>query len=122
MSTKPSPDAMKMLKSIERHFNQAFDTNKYSALFRREYMNLFKIDHAFQFSIYDGNDVYILGLGIIDCCDFEKNIEKIEIKVNNLIKEKKSRIHWFENLVPLVENDKKEGKIDNVFLNYSIKL
>ncbi len=115
MSTKPSPDAMKMLKSIERHFNQAFDTNKYSALFRREYMNLFKIDHAFQFSIYDGNDVYILGLGIIDCCDFEKNIEKIEIKVNNLIKEKKSRIHWFENLVPLVENDKKEGKIDNVF-------
>ena len=61
MSTKPSPDAMKMLKSIEEYFNQAFDANKYSALFRREYMKLFKVDRAFQISIYGSNDAYILG-------------------------------------------------------------
>lgn len=115
MSTKPSPDAMKMLKSIEEYFNQAFDANKYSALFRREYMKLFKVDRAFQISICGSNDAYILGLGIIDCWDFEKNIEEIEIKVDNVIKEKKNRIRWFENLVPLIEKDKKEGKIDNIF-------
>lgn len=115
MSTKPSPDAIKMLKSIEEHFNQAFNTNKYSALFRREYMNLFKVNHAFHTSINGSNDAYIWGLGIIDCRDFEKNIEQIEIKVNNVIKETEYRIHWFENLVPLFENDKKGGKMDNVF-------
>ena len=38
MTTKPSPDAIKMLKSLEEHFNQAFDANKYSGLFRREYL------------------------------------------------------------------------------------
>lgn len=115
MSTKPSPDAMKMLKSIEEYFNQAFDANKYSALFRREYMKLFKVDRASQISKYGSNDAYILGLGIIDCWDFEKNIEKIEIEVNNVIKDKVNRIQWFENLIPLVEKDKKNGKIDNVF-------
>lgn len=116
MSTKPSPDAIKMLKSIEEHFNQAFDANKYSALFRREYMKLFKINHAFQMSIYGSNDAYILGLGIIYCWDFDKNIKQIETKVNNVIKEKEDRIRWFENLAPFVENEKKEGKVDDVYV------
>lgn len=115
MLVKPSPDAIKMLKSIEEHFKQAFNTNKYSALFRREYMQLFKIDWAFQFPLYKRSDTCIFGLGIIDCWDFDKNIQQIEDKVNKSIKEKEDHILWFENLIPLVENDKKEGKIDDIF-------
>ena len=30
MLTKPSPDAIKMLHSIEEFFNKAFDDNKYT--------------------------------------------------------------------------------------------
>ena len=116
MLTKPSPDAIKMLKSIEEYFNQAFSSNKYSALFRREFYNLFKIDFASPFSIYGSNDAYILGLGIIDCWELEKNIERIENRVNSSIKEKEERIQRLENLVPLVENDKKDGKIDSNFV------
>ena len=116
MLTKPSPDAIKMLKSIEEYFNQAFSSNKYSVLFRREFYNLFKIDFASPFSIYGSNDAYILGLGIIDCWELEKNIERIENRVNSSIKEKEERILRLENLVPLVENDKKDGKIDSNFV------
>ena len=116
MLTKPSPDAIKMLKSIEEHFNQSFNANKYSALFRREFMHLFEIDRATQFSIYGSNDAYILGLGIIDCWDFDKNINQIENNVNQIIKKTEDRILWLENLAPLIETDKKEGKVDDVFV------
>lgn len=116
MTTKPSPDAIKMLKSLKEHFNQAFDANKYSAVFRREFSHMFKIDHAFQISIYGSNDAYILGLGIIDCWDFERNVELIENKINEKVRKKEERIQWFENLIPLVEKDKIEGKVDNVFV------
>ena len=85
MLTKPSPDAIKMLNSIEEYFNKAFDNNKYSSLFRREFKRLFRVDFAFQFSIIGSNDAYIFGLGIIDCWEFPKNIEQIENKVNELI-------------------------------------
>ncbi len=72
MTTKPSPDAIKMLKSIEEHFHQAFNAGKYSALFCREFSHIFKIDQASQISIYGSNDAYIFGLGVIDCWNFEK--------------------------------------------------
>ena len=121
MLTKPSPDAIKMLKSIEEHFNQSFNANKYSALFRREFMHLFEIDRATQFSIYGSNDAYILGLGIIDCWDFDKNINQIENNVNQSIKKKEDRILWLENLAPLIETDKKEGKVDDVFVELFYK-
>jgi hypothetical protein len=44
MLTKPSPDAIKMLHSIEEYFNKAFDDNKYTLLFRREFKRLFRVD------------------------------------------------------------------------------
>lgn len=116
MTTKPSPDAIKMLKSLKEHFNQAFDANKYSAVFRREFSHMFKIDRAFQISIYGSNDAYILGLGIIDCWDFERNVELIENKINEKVRKKEERLQWFENLIPLVEKDKIKGKVDNVFV------
>ena len=80
MLTKPSPDAIKMLNSIEEYFNKAFDDNKYTSLFRREFKRLFRVDLASQFSIMGSNDAYIFGLGIIDCWEFQKNIERIEKK------------------------------------------
>lgn len=116
MLTKPSPDAIKMLNSIEEYFNKAFDNNKYSSLFRREFKRLFRVDFAFQFSIIGSNDAYIFGLGIIDCWEFPKNIEQIENKVNELIKKKEQEISWFESIVPLVEEDSKEGKLENAFV------
>ena len=116
MTTKPSPDAIKMLKSLEEHFNQAFDANKYSGLFRREFSHIFKIGHASQISIYGSNDAYIFGLGIIDCWDFDRNVELIENKINEKVQEKEERIQWYENLIPLVEKDITEGKVDNVFV------
>ena len=121
MTTKPSPDAIKMLKSLEEHFNQAFDANKYSGLFRREFSHMFKIDHASQISIYGSNDAYIFGLGIIDCWDFDRNVELIENKINEKVQEKEERIQWYENLIPLVEKDITEGKVDNVFVELFYK-
>ena len=117
MLTKPSPDAIKMLNSIEEYFNKAFDDNKYTSLFRREFKRLFRVDQASQFSIMGSNDAYIFGLGIIDCWDFQKNIERIENKVNDLIKKKEQEISWFESIVPLVEEDKKEGKLEDAFVD-----
>lgn len=99
MLTKPSPDAIKMLNSIEEYFNKAFDDNKYTSLFRREFKRLFRVDLASQFSIMGSNDAYIFGLGIIDCWEFQKNIERIEKKVNELIKKKEQEISWFESIV-----------------------
>lgn len=77
---------------------------------------MFKIDRAFQISIYGSNDAYILGLGIIDCWDFERNVELIENKINEKVRKKEERLQWFENLIPLVEKDKIKGKVDNVFV------
>ena len=116
MLTKPSPDAIKMLNSIEEYFNKAFDDNKYTSLFRREFKRLFRVDLASQFSIMGSNDAYIFGLGIIDCWEFQKNIERIEKKVNELIKKKEQEISWFESIVPLVEEDSKEGKLEDAFV------
>lgn len=116
MLTKPSPDAIKMLNSIEGYFNKAFDSNKYSLLFRREFKRLFRVDMASHFSIMGSNDAYIFGLGIIDCWNFQKNIERIENKVNELIKKKEQEISWFESVVPLVEEDSKEGILENAFV------
>lgn len=116
MLTKPSPDAMKMLNSIEEHFNKAFENNVYTSLFRREFKRLFKINRASHFSIMGSNDAYIVGLGIIDCWKFEKNIETIESKVNAVIKKNEQGISRFESIIPLVEKDKNEGKLEDAFV------
>lgn len=116
MLTKPSPDAMKMLNSIDEHFNKAFDNNEYTSLFRREFKNLFKINRASHFSIMGRNDTYIAGLGFIDCWKLEKNIETIESKVNAVIKKNEQGILRFESIVPLVEKDKNEGKLEDAFI------
>ncbi len=116
MLTKPSPDAMKMLNSISEHFNKAFDNNEYSSLFRREFRRLFRIDMASDFSIIGRNDVFIFGLGIIDCYEFEKNIKCIENRVNAVIKKKEQGVSWFERIVALVETDIIEGRLDNAFV------
>lgn len=121
MLTKPSPDAMKMLNSIEEHFNKAFKNNEYTSLFRCEFKRLFRVDWASQFSIMGSNDAYILGLGIIDCWDFEKNIELIENKVNDVIKKEELEISWFESIVPIVEKDKIEGKLEDAFVEVFFK-
>ena len=117
MTTKPSPNATKMLKSIQEHFEQAFKSNFYSPLFRREYMHLFKIDHATDFSLSGNNDAYVFGLGIIDCWNFDKNIKKIESHINKKIDEELKQIRFFENLIPLVEKEKAEGIIEDAFTN-----
>lgn len=117
MPTKPSPDAMKMLNAIEEHFNKAFDENRYTSLFRREFKHLFRVDMATQFSIMGSNDAYIWGLGIIDCWDLEKNIEEIENKVNTVIKKKEQSISRFESIVSLVEKDQTEGRLDDAFVD-----
>lgn len=83
MLTKPSPDAIKMLNSIEGYFNKAFDSNKYSLLFRREFKRLFRVDMASHFSIMGSNDAYIFGLGIIDCWNFQKTLSGLRIKSMN---------------------------------------
>ena len=116
MITKPSPDAMKMLNSIEEHFNKAFENNKYTPLFRHVFKHLFKKDEATQFSIMGSNDAFIWGLGIIDCWKFEKNIEQIENKVYEEIKKKEQAISKFESIVPLVEKEKNEGDLDDDFV------
>lgn len=121
MLTKPSPDAIKMLNSIEEYFNKAFDDNKYTSLFRHEFKRLFRVDLAFQFSIMGSNDAYILGLGIIDCWEFEKNIKRIEDKVNDVIKKKEQKISWFESIVPIVQEDRKEGKLEDAFVEVFFK-
>ncbi len=116
MITKPSPDAIKMINSIEEYFNKAFEDNKYTSLFRREFKRLFRVDRVSHFSIMGSNDTYILGLCIIDCKEFEKNIERIEKKVNDVIKKKEQEISWLESIVPLVEKDKIEGKLKDAFV------
>lgn len=122
MLTKPSPDALKMLNSLDEYFNEAFNNNKYNLLFRREFKRLFKVDSASQFSIMGTNDVHISGLGIIDCWDFEKNIEQIENKVYDIIKKKEQGIIYFKNLVSLVEKDKFEGLLENDFIEAFYKI
>lgn len=62
MTTKPSPDMAKMLKSIQEYFEEAFKNKVYSSLFRREFYRLFKLDHASCYSLLDSNDAYIWGI------------------------------------------------------------
>ena len=119
--TKPSPDAMKMLNSLEEYFNKAFNDKKYTPLFHREFKRLFRIERASQFSILGSNDAYIWGLGIIDCWEFEKNIEQIENKINAVIKDKEQGILRFESILPLVEKEKTEGKLENAFIEQFYK-
>ena len=107
---------MKMLYLIEEHFNKAFENNEYTLLFRREFKCLFRIDWASQFSILGSNDAYIVGLGIIDCWDFEKNIKLIEGVIYKKIRVNEERILHLENVAPLVDKERKEGKIDNTFV------
>ncbi len=46
----------------------------------------------------------------------KKNIEHIENEINKIVEKKEECIQWLENLIPLVEKDKTEGKVDNVFV------
>lgn len=116
MTTKLSPDAAKMLKSIQKYFEDAFKNNVYSHLFRREFYHLFKLEHASYHSLLGSNDAYIFGLGIIDCWDFDKNIENIVSLVNKNLQEKINQIRSFESFIPIVEQQLLEGKIDATFM------
>jgi len=117
MEKKLSPDAVKMLFCIEEYFNNAFESKKYSSLFIREFSRLFKNDSAVPCSILGSNDAYIIRLGIIDSNNLEKNIELIENKVNKEIKEKNKYVRWFETLIPIFENEKSEGILENEFVS-----
>lgn len=114
MSTKPSPDALKMLHSINDHFKELFKTSIYSHLFRREFFHRFNIDRASAFSIF-GNDAYIVGLGLIDCWDFDKNISAIEKKINETIQCNQEKISHLNSLIPVVTKDIREGKLDKEY-------
>lgn len=116
MSTKPSPDAIKMLDLIDEYFNEMFKTSKYSPLFQREFFQLFKREYASAFSLLGSNDAYILGLGIIDCWDFDKNIKQIEEKVSRRIESKEEQIRFFENSMSYFETENLGGKLDNAFV------
>lgn len=116
MCTQPSPDASKMLHSIYEHFIRLFKANKYSHLFRREFLHLFKIESASSFSIF-GNDAYIVGIGLIDCWDFDKNISAIEKKVNETIKYNQEKVSLLNNLAPIVLKEIQEGRLDKDYLN-----
>ena len=61
------------------------------------------------------------GLGIIDCWDLEKNIELIENQVNKNIATYEEQIKWFENVKPIVEREKTEGKVDSDFVEIYYK-
>ncbi len=117
MTTKPSPDMAKMLKSIQEYFEEAFKNKVYSSLFRREFYRLFKLDHASCYSLLDSNDAYIWGLGIIYCWDFDRNIENIVVLINKKLDKKLNQIRSFENLIPIVEKKKVEGTIDSTFMD-----
>ncbi len=111
MSTKPSPDALKMLHSINAHFNKLFKANIYSHLFRREFIHRFKIEKASAFSIF-GNDAFMVGLGLIDCWDFDKNISAIEKKINETIQRNQEKISHLNKLIPVVTKEIREGRLD----------
>ncbi|MBD5197508.1 MAG: hypothetical protein HDS89_08695 [Bacteroidales bacterium] len=111
MSTKPSPDALKMLHLIDDYFNGLFKNNKYSDLFQREFRHLFKIERASAFSVF-GNDAYIVGLGLIDCWDFDKNIGVIETKVNETLQRNQEIIAHLKNLTPVVKKEIRDGRLD----------
>ncbi len=117
MLTKISPNAIEMLKAIEKHFNEAFRAGKYSPLFRRQYTSIFNLNLAMDFSILGSNDVYIHGLGIIDCWEFDKNIRLIEEKVNKEISETEKRIRYLENMESFFEEEKSEGKIEKEYID-----
>ena len=116
MTTKLSSDATKMIDSLENHFNDAFKAGKYSSMFHREFKRLFNPELASDFSFLSSNKVYIHGIGIIDCLDFNKNIELIENKVYNAINELEKHIHFFKKLVPFVEKEKSEGNVEDTFV------
>lgn len=114
MSTKPSPDALKMLHSINDYFKKLFKTSIYSHLFRREFFHRFKIERASAFSIF-GNDAYIVGLGLIDCWDFDKNISAIEKMINETIQCNQEKISHLNNLIPVVKKGIGEGRLEKEY-------
>lgn len=122
MTTKPSPDAIKMLKSIQEYFEKAFKDEVYSPPFRREFYHLFKIDHASCYSLLGSNDAYIWGLGIIFCWDFDKNIENIVSLIKKNLNKRLNQIRCFENLIPIIEREKADGKIDDTFIDAFYKI